>query len=76
MEQAIRAVFARLRVRAATLAVYDPENDQDDKTLRTALRLIEVLAESMKSGSGPCSLLTTVRDRIRKNPWTNSLLWR
>jgi arginase len=45
MEESLRAVFARFRVKAATLAVYDPDHDQDDKTLRTALRLIEVLAE-------------------------------
>jgi arginase len=49
MEQALRAVFARFRVRAATLAVYDPDHDQDDKTLRTALRIIEVLADGARA---------------------------
>ncbi|MGA7908760.1 MAG: arginase family protein [Candidatus Sulfotelmatobacter sp.] len=49
MEDAIRSVFARFRVRAATLAVYDPEHDQDNKTLRTALRLIELLADGVKA---------------------------
>jgi arginase len=49
MEEAIRAVFAHFRVRAATLAVYEPDNDQGDKTLRTALRLVEVLAEGAKA---------------------------
>ena len=49
MEEAIRAVFARFRVRAATLAVYDPDHDQDDRTLRTALRLIEVLADGARA---------------------------
>jgi len=39
------AVFARFRVRAAMLAVYNPDRDQDDKTLRAGLRIIEVLAE-------------------------------
>jgi arginase len=48
MEEAIRAVFARFRVRAATLAVYNPDRDQDDKTLRTGLRIIEVLAEAAR----------------------------
>lgn len=48
MEEAIRAVFARFRVRAATLAVYDPDHDQDDKRLRTALRLIEMLADGAR----------------------------
>jgi len=46
MEEGIRAVFARFRVRAATLAVYNPDRDQDDKTLRAGLRIIEVLAEA------------------------------
>lgn len=45
MEEAIRATFARFRVRAATLAVYDPDHDEDDKTLRAPLRLVQVLAE-------------------------------
>lgn len=49
MEKAIRGVFARFRVRAATLAVFDPDHDQDDKTLRTALRLIEVLADGARA---------------------------
>jgi hypothetical protein len=28
-----------------TLAVYNPDRDQDDKTLRAGLRIIELLAE-------------------------------
>ncbi len=48
MEESIRAVFARFRVRAATLAVYDPALDQDDKTLRAGLRIIGVLAEAVR----------------------------
>jgi arginase len=48
MEKALRAVFDRFSVRAATLAAYDPDNDQDDRTLRTALRLLEVLTEGAK----------------------------
>ena len=49
MEEAIRAVFAHFRVRAVTLAAYDSDHDQDDKTLRTALRLIEIVAEGAKA---------------------------
>jgi len=49
METAIRAVFAHFRVRAVTLAGYDSDHDQDDKTLRTALRLIEIVAEGAKA---------------------------
>jgi arginase len=49
MEESIRAVFARFRVRAATLAVYDPDREQNDKTLRAGLRIIEVLADSARA---------------------------
>jgi arginase family enzyme len=48
MEDAIRAVFARFRVRAATLAVYDPDHDEGDRTLRTALRLIDTLGDGAR----------------------------
>jgi arginase len=48
MEEAIRIVFARFRVRAATLAVYNPDRDHADKTLRAGLRIIEVLAEAAR----------------------------
>jgi arginase len=48
MEEAIRAVFARFRVRAATLSVYNPERDQNDKTLKAGLRIIGVLAEGAR----------------------------
>jgi arginase family enzyme len=45
MEAAIRGVFDRFRVRAAALTVYDPDRDQDDRTLKTGLRLIELVAD-------------------------------
>ncbi|HYN19714.1 MAG TPA: arginase family protein [Thermoanaerobaculia bacterium] len=45
MEEAIRAVTARFRIRAAALTTYNPELDQDDKTLRAGLRIIELVAE-------------------------------
>src|SRR5262249_22141713 len=48
MEKALRAVFDRFSVRAVTLAAYDPDHDQDDTTLRTALRLLEVLGDGAK----------------------------
>jgi len=48
MEESIGVVFARFRVRAATLAVYDPDLDQDDTTLRAGLRIIGVLAEAVR----------------------------
>lgn len=48
MEEGILGVFARFRVRAATLSVFNPDRDQDDKTLKAGLRIIEVLAEGVK----------------------------
>jgi arginase len=47
MEKAIREVAVRFRIRAAALATYNPNRDQDDKTLRVGLRVIEVLADSV-----------------------------
>lgn len=48
MEEALQAAFRRFSIRAVTLAAYDPDNDQGDKTLRTALRLVEIIAEGAK----------------------------
>ena len=45
MEEAIRAVAARFRLRAVALATYNPDCDQDEKTLRAGLRIMELLAE-------------------------------
>jgi arginase len=45
VEEAIRAAATRFRIRAATLATYNPDVDQDGKTLRAGLRIIELLAE-------------------------------
>jgi arginase len=41
----IRGAMERFRVRAVTLATYTPDNDEDEKTLRLALNLIELVAE-------------------------------
>ncbi len=46
----IRASGERSRFRAATLATYTPENDEDKKTLRLALRLIETIGEYILGG--------------------------
>lgn len=44
MEEAIRGVAARFRIRAATRVTYNPDLDQGGKTLRAGLRIIELLA--------------------------------
>jgi arginase family enzyme len=42
-EAAISAVAERLPIRAVTLATFDPGNDRDDRTLRTALELTRLV---------------------------------
>src|SRR6266566_2740457 len=50
MEEVIRAVAARFRLRAVALATYNPDLDQEEKTLRAGLRIIELLAECVAEG--------------------------
>ena len=47
MEEIMIAVAGRFRIRAATLATYNPELDRDEKTLRAGLRIMEALAEGL-----------------------------
>jgi arginase len=46
-ETIIRASAHRFRLRAATLATYNPDRDVDDKTLRLGLRIIESIAAAV-----------------------------
>jgi arginase len=46
VEAIIGAVGARFRLRAATLATYTPERDEDARTLRLGLCLLALLADS------------------------------
>jgi len=43
MEHVVRGTAERFRLRAVTLATYNPERDEEEKTLRVGLRLIELL---------------------------------
>jgi arginase len=45
MERVVRGTAERFRLRAVTLATYNPERDEEEKTLRAGLRLIELLGE-------------------------------
>jgi arginase len=47
MEQAISAATMRFRIKAVTLATYNPDGDRDDRTLHTALRLLEGLGRGL-----------------------------
>jgi arginase len=56
LKQAQRIIFAsasRFCIRAATLATFTPDGDEDEKTLRLGLRLIEMLAEATSSPLPP-----------------------
>jgi len=44
-EAIMRGVGERFCVRAVTLATYTPDNDEDDKTLRLGLRLVDLIGE-------------------------------
>jgi arginase len=46
-EMILRATSRRFKIKAATLATYTPDRDRGDRTLRTALRLIETIGRSV-----------------------------
>jgi len=46
-EEAIRAVTTRFALRAVDLAVYNPDLDDEDRTLRAGLRIIELLSRAI-----------------------------
>lgn len=47
VEEAIRMVAQRFRIRAAALTAYNPDRDEDDRTLRAGTRLIGAVAEAV-----------------------------
>jgi arginase len=47
----IRGAAQRFRIRAATLATYTPENDEDEKTLALGLSLLDLLGDYATDGS-------------------------
>jgi arginase len=51
VEDALQAIAARFRIKAATVATFTPELDPKGKTLRAGLRIIEVLAECARRSS-------------------------
>lgn len=58
MDEVIRAVAARFRIRAVALATYNPALDRDDKTLRAGLRIIGELAACIDD-RGPAAAHTS-----------------
>lgn len=51
-ETIVRGARARFRIRAVTLATFTPERDEDERTLRLALRLIDLLGHCARGASG------------------------
>jgi arginase len=45
LKDAIRATFATFRVRAAALVVFDPDRDENDRTLRAGMQVIESIGQ-------------------------------
>jgi arginase len=45
LEGAVRAVAREIPVRAAALTAYNPDHERDETTLRSGLRLMEIIAE-------------------------------
>jgi arginase family enzyme len=44
-ETIVRAAAERLHIRAATLATFAPDRDEDERTLRLGVRLIDLIGE-------------------------------
>ena len=44
-EDVLRAVAARFRISAAAVTTYNPARDEDERTLRASLRILELLGE-------------------------------
>jgi arginase len=51
MDKVLRALSARFRIRAAALATYNPDLDQDRKTLRAGMHIIEQLVGLVAAGN-------------------------
>jgi arginase len=45
MEGIVRGVAARFRIRAAALTTFTPDRDEDDRTLRAGLRVLDLLGD-------------------------------
>ena len=49
LEAVIRSAAARFRIRAVALTSFNPARDVDGRTVETCLRIVEVLAENLRS---------------------------
>lgn len=49
MENAIKMIAANFRIKAAALTAYNPDHEEDEKTLQTGFRLLNVIADAVTS---------------------------
>ncbi len=49
MEKAIKTIAAHFRIKAAALTAYNPDHEEDEKTLQTGFRLLNVIADAVAS---------------------------
>jgi arginase len=52
VEEALRAVAQSFDVRAAAITAFDPERDEEDRTLRVGIRLMGALADAVAGRGG------------------------
>jgi arginase len=53
LDAALKATVERFRLRAVTIATYNPERDEDGRTLETGLHILELLGRSLSSSAAP-----------------------
>ncbi|MHA2061221.1 MAG: arginase family protein [Candidatus Sifarchaeia archaeon] len=51
MEKAIKMIAANFRIEAAALTAFNPDNEKDDKTLRTGIHLLTIIAEAVANST-------------------------
>lgn len=51
MEKAILMIAEKFRIKAAALTAYNPDNEKDDKTLRTGIHLLTTIAEAVANST-------------------------
>ena len=51
MEKAILMIAEKFKIKAAALTAYNPDNEKDDKTLRTGIHLLTTIAEAVANST-------------------------
>ena len=51
MEKAIWMIAENFRIKASALTAYNPDNEEDEKTLQTGLRLVNIIADAVANST-------------------------